>query len=92
MAECYKEGGSCGPYEHYSCSECPASKPSYKIRYINPEEIELSYKQLANALREVYNKQHPEEVNNPNYNANYMEELMYLLHHSEDTVKFPKLI
>lgn len=29
MSKCYKQGISCGPYEHYSCSECPASKPSY---------------------------------------------------------------
>jgi len=25
---CYKSGG-CGPYEMYSCNNCPASKPSY---------------------------------------------------------------
>lgn len=25
---CYRNGG-CGPYEHLSCSECPASKPEY---------------------------------------------------------------
>lgn len=25
---CYRAGG-CGPYEMYSCSECPASKPDY---------------------------------------------------------------
>ncbi len=25
---CYRKGG-CGPYEMLSCSECPASKPSY---------------------------------------------------------------
>lgn len=26
--KCYRKGG-CGPYEQLSCSECPASKPSY---------------------------------------------------------------
>ena len=26
--KCYRSGG-CGPYENRSCSECPASKPSY---------------------------------------------------------------
>lgn len=26
--KCYRDGG-CGPYEMYSCSECPASKPEY---------------------------------------------------------------
>lgn len=25
---CYRSGG-CGPYEMYSCNECPASKPGY---------------------------------------------------------------
>lgn len=30
---CYRTGG-CGPYEMYSCSECPASKPEYTKRYI----------------------------------------------------------
>lgn len=28
---CYRDGG-CGPYEMCSCSECPASKPEYRIR------------------------------------------------------------
>lgn len=28
---CYRDGG-CGPYESYSCSECPASKPEYLTR------------------------------------------------------------
>ena len=28
MSKCYRSGG-CGPYEMYSCSECPASKPEY---------------------------------------------------------------
>lgn len=29
---CYRKGG-CGPYEMYSCSECPASKPEYADRH-----------------------------------------------------------
>lgn len=33
---CYRKGG-CGPYEMYSCSECPASKPEYLERE-HPEE------------------------------------------------------
>ena len=28
---CFRNGG-CGPYEMYSCSECPASKPEYAKR------------------------------------------------------------
>ena len=28
---CYRSGG-CGPYENRSCTECPASKPSYLER------------------------------------------------------------
>lgn len=27
MPICYRNG--CGPYEHISCSECPASRPEY---------------------------------------------------------------
>lgn len=31
---CYRKGG-CGPYEMLSCSECPASKPTYiKARHL----------------------------------------------------------
>lgn len=30
--ECYKNGG-CGVYEMYSCSECPASKPTYRCKH-----------------------------------------------------------
>ena len=37
---CYKNG-SCGPYEMYSCSECPASKPEYALR--NQEEGKTSF-------------------------------------------------
>ena len=29
---CYRKDG-CGPYEMYSCSECPASKPEYLKEY-----------------------------------------------------------
>lgn len=28
MTICYRAGG-CGPFEMYSCNECPASKPEY---------------------------------------------------------------
>lgn len=34
---CYKSGG-CGVYEMYSCSECPASKPSY----LKPKEPKVT--------------------------------------------------
>lgn len=30
---CYRKGG-CGPYEMYSCYECPASKPEYAQKYV----------------------------------------------------------
>lgn len=26
--KCYREGG-CGPYEMFSCADCPASRPEY---------------------------------------------------------------
>ena len=29
--KCYRNG-SCGPYESRSCSQCPASKPSYRLK------------------------------------------------------------
>lgn len=40
---CYRSGG-CGPYEMYSCSECPASKPEYiltQTSYPENEQIRL---------------------------------------------------
>lgn len=48
---CYRNGG-CGPYEMYSCSECPASKSDYvqfkpkpitnadRIRAMTDEELD----------------------------------------------------
>lgn len=30
--KCYREGG-CGPYENYSCGDCPASRPEYAERH-----------------------------------------------------------
>lgn len=35
---CYRKGG-CGPYEAYSCSECPASKPEYANKYISQKAV-----------------------------------------------------
>lgn len=29
--KCYRQGG-CGPYEQLSCSECPASKPTFTYK------------------------------------------------------------
>ena len=29
--KCYRDG-DCGPYEMYSCADCPASKPEYAAR------------------------------------------------------------
>lgn len=34
---CFRKGG-CGPYEMFSCSECPASKESYLERYYKNAE------------------------------------------------------
>lgn len=33
---CYRNGG-CGPHEMLSCSECPASKPSYGENILPPD-------------------------------------------------------
>lgn len=35
---CYRSGG-CGPYEMYSCTECPASKPEYMKRGSSKTEV-----------------------------------------------------
>lgn len=40
---CYRSGG-CGPYEMYSCSECPASKPEYADK--NKSEVNNMYNKL----------------------------------------------
>lgn len=37
IMRCYRSGG-CGPYEYLSCTECPASKPSYLDRNKKQEE------------------------------------------------------
>lgn len=37
---CYRKGG-CGPYEMYSCSECPASKREYLLKNF-PIKLETS--------------------------------------------------
>lgn len=34
---CYRKGG-CGPYEMYSCYECPASKPEYAKKYVSQDK------------------------------------------------------
>lgn len=36
VMKCYRNGG-CGPYEMYSCSECPCSKEEYLLRKIKKE-------------------------------------------------------
>ena len=40
---CYRKGG-CGPYEMYSCSECPCSKKEYLLNKIAKELDEYSQK------------------------------------------------
>ena len=39
---CYRSGG-CGPYEMYSCNECPASKSDYLQRDIKDYPPYLDY-------------------------------------------------
>lgn len=59
--KCYRNGG-CGPYEMYSCNECPASKPEYLKRYIlSDKEIEVERKmakliEKLEKLNELYSK------------------------------------
>ena len=50
MMACYRDGG-CGPYEMYSCNECPASKPDYKKAKSYPPYLDYpkERKKLTNA-------------------------------------------
>lgn len=57
---CYKSGG-CGVYENRSCSECPASRPSYLRKKSNahrsiplPDPVCLLLNKLHNAGYEAY--------------------------------------
>lgn len=34
--KCYRNGG-CGPYEMYSCSECPCSKQEYLLKKVKKD-------------------------------------------------------
>ena len=68
---CYRKGG-CGPYEMYSCSECPASKPEYLERE-HPEEKKddlinqlfsgvLSNSKRCDLCKQPYNYNYPIKV------------------------------
>ena len=48
---CYRKGG-CGPYEMYSCSECPASKPEYAQRVLEKNATPVK----PQTTRKYYNK------------------------------------
>ncbi len=44
--KCYRNGG-CGPYEMYSCHECPCSKKEYLLKRLK-EEIKYKKKCTKN--------------------------------------------
>lgn len=53
--ECYKNGG-CGVYENRSCSECPASKPTYVTGIsgkFKPVAMEVSVKIDRDELKKL---------------------------------------
>jgi len=59
---CYRNGG-CGPYEMYSCNECPASKSDYlqhnitnadRIRAMTDEELAEFISGKARTFGEEY--------------------------------------
>lgn len=55
--KCYRDGG-CGPYEMYSCADCPASKPEYAARdkkvLTNADHIRsMTGKELAEFLMKL---------------------------------------
>ena len=60
---CYKSGG-CGEYENLSCSECPASDPSYLKRgsrvaanvYDDAMSVELTREQIQKIIAEYCRK------------------------------------
>lgn len=49
--QCYRSGG-CGPYEMYSCSECPASKPEYLTRN-NTNNIGFNIKDFTGMVEAI---------------------------------------
>lgn len=49
---CYRKG-SCGPYEMYSCYECPASKKEYLERYKNVQLQQRRNKRKINNRRSI---------------------------------------
>ncbi len=49
---CYKTGG-CGVYEHLSCNECPAGKPSYLEKHL----ARKTQDRTKNKPRQPINKQ-----------------------------------
>lgn len=52
---CYRKG-SCGPYEMYSCLECPASNPEYANRYTNQKaaaDVNQNFKGVSNMERYI---------------------------------------
>ena len=51
--KCYRNGG-CGPYEMYSCSECPASKSEYVNR--DDKRMEFNKKDLEMLIDKIYHE------------------------------------
>ena len=45
---CYRSGG-CGPYEMYSCSECPASKSDYLQH--DPKPNQMTEHRMTNSMK-----------------------------------------
>lgn len=52
---CYRKGG-CGPYEMYSCSECPASKPEYSEKYYSSISTPPSALQTETEKQKIQNQ------------------------------------
>lgn len=50
---CYRDGG-CGPYEMYSCNECPASKPDYKKVKDHPPYLDYQKEQKKHTNADKY--------------------------------------
>lgn len=49
---CYRSGG-CGPYEMYSCAECPARKHEYILKNTPQKQIQDSKKISVHTLPQL---------------------------------------
>lgn len=74
--ECYRSGG-CGPYEMYSCSECPASRPEYVNRGVIQMDVKSKTMTIADVKDRIVDLQYDRE--------NFMKIQEYCLGHLSES-------